>query len=239
MSFRDGSYEESTLVCVTYPSYSSKYFATVCLAAVASDGTSRRIYPVPWEEYQSKRPTVGDVIRYKVRETDTARRESCKIHVGSLEVVNHEDPDHLYQEVSSRVRSLCDLQTQEEITLGFTEPEVNGLSVDESEEKLEEAKKYNNQLTLTGESLPVMAIPYHIRFRFECSPNCRSEHNIMCEDLRFCNKFWEFGQDSGIEGIESEYRSWFSELSDPVFMLGTHHRWGSWLIISILAKEMM
>lgn len=235
-----GETEECTLVCVTYPSYSQKYIATVCMAGITSNGELRRIYPVTWEEYQTKRPKVGERIRYKIRETATKRKESCKIYSDSIEIVSHANSDSLLSMIKGQCTTLCDLQDQDSQSLGFIQPTINDLSVDESSNHRRKAAKYNEQITLEGDSLPVMILPYQVRFHFDCSTGCETDHAILCEDIRFCNKCWEFEyRTDNIKDIEEEYVEWMTQFSDLYFMVGTHHRWGSWLVISLLSSNLL
>lgn len=235
-----GETEECTLVCVTYPSYSEKYIATVCMAGITADGELRRIYPVTWKEYQTKRPSVGEQIRYKIRETATKRSESCKIYSDSIEIVGHADADSLLSDIQSRCTTLCTLQDQEAQSLGFIDPVVNDFSIDSSSEHRQKAEKYNEQRTLEGDNLPVMTLPRQVRFRFDCGPNCETDHRVLCEDIRFCNKYWEFDYRlDSISEVEVAYSEWAEQFSDMYFMVGTHHRWGTWLVISLLAPQLL
>lgn len=168
------------------------------------------------------------------------RSESCKIDLNSMEIVGRAGTDSILSDIQAQCTTLCALQNQETQSLGFINPTINNLSIDSSSEHRQKAKKFNKQRTLGGGNLPVMILPHQVRFHFDCDPHCETEHKVLCEDIYFCNKYWEFDykSDSASE-IEDEYSEWMEQFSDMYFMVGTHHRWGTWLVISLLTPQLL
>lgn len=82
--------EKILILAKTYPSQSSKYVETSCVAGINEDGVMRRLFPVPFrmisDAQQFKKWQWVDVCIAKV--THDHRNESHKIYVGTIDCQN-------------------------------------------------------------------------------------------------------------------------------------------------------
>ena len=234
--------ERCLLLCMAYPDISENYGATVCMAGITEEGEYRRIYPVPFDTFKEFDFHKRHWIEYEIREKGDYRKESYKIRPNSVDIEKEIEYEEVGQICRERVNSIDELnrkKSQDDTSIGIIKPnEVFDFTIDESESRREEAEKYNQQETLTASNLPKV-MPHHVRYHFHCSPNCSTRHQIMCEDIEAGMLYWRLrNQYDSIDTVEEKMKqkfvNWMTEERDLYLMMGTHYRWKSWLIISVL-----
>ena len=235
--------ERCLLLCMAYPDISEQYGATVCMAGITDEGEFRRIYPVPFEDFRDIDFHKRHWIKYEIREKGDYRKESYKIRPASVEVgaeMSYEEVGRICEDHQTSIEELDQRKEEDETSLGIVKPsEVFDFTIDESEHREELAEEYEEQQTLTGESIPIDVIPHHTRYHFHCSPDCTTRHGIMCEDIEAGLLYWRLRDrydsiDVVEEKMKKKFVDWMTEERDLYFMMGTHYRWKTWLIVSVL-----
>lgn len=230
---------------MAYPDYSDSYGATVCMAGITDEGDLRRIYPVPFDKFKEIDFAKRRWIEYDVREKGDYRKESYKIDPDSVEVGDKIPYREVGRWVDDRVTTIDELnrcQKEDDTSLGFIKPEPEDLLIQEDEQRARRAQQYDEQRTLTGDSMPVDVIPHYLRYQFSCGDGCTTDHEIMCEDIEMgmlyrnlTNKYDSLNVVE--EKLKQKFVDWMVEERDLYFMVGTHFSWGSWLIVSVLYPE--
>lgn len=238
-----GDTERCLLLCMAYPDISEQYGATVCMAGITEEGEFRRIYPVPFEDFRNTDFHKRHWIEYEIREKGDYRKESYKIRPASVEIgeeVSYEEVGRICEDYRTTIEELNRRQEEDETSLGIVQPtEVYDFTIDEAERRVELAKEYEEQQKLTGETVPINVIPHHTRYHFNCGSNCTTRHQIMCEDIEAGQLYWRLRErydsiDVVEEKMKEKFVEWMIEGRDLFFMMGTHYRWKSWLIVSVL-----
>jgi hypothetical protein len=238
--------EKLLILCKTEPTISDKYEELVCVAGITEDGDFRRIYPVPWETFFSnndKRFKKKQWIEYELREENPSgdvRPESRKIVNDSIKVKGEASYREIMGLLDENLTTLEELnqKDQEEVSLGVIQPEkILDIYAEHnsSHEKAEEGKK---QRTLGGDEavrIDVNEVQYH--YEFECCEEC-SGHDMLCEDWEVSelhrNLIEKYDQDEAEEKVIEKIRSVIEDKPDTYLLVGTHHRWGTYLIISLI-----
>lgn len=237
--------ERCLLLCMAYPDYSESYGATVCMAGITEGGDLRRIYPVPFDKFREINFQKRRWIEYDVIEKGDHRKESYKIDPDSVEIgdmVPYPEVGRRIEERAITIEELNQRKDDDDTSLGFVRPEPDDLLIQQDEERAQRAKQYNEQMTLSGDSMPVEVIPHYLRYQFSCGDGCVTSHEIMCEDIEigmlYRNLMDEYNSlDIVEEKIREKFVDWMVEERDLYFMLGTHFTFGSWLIVSVLYPE--
>lgn len=238
--------EELLILCKTEPTVSSKYQELVCVAGITKEGKFRRIYPIPWENFfsdSSKKFKKKQWIEYELREENPSgdnRPESRKIVNDSIEVKDRASYHEIKSLLDKNLTTLEELnhKEQQEVSIGVVEPKeiINVYSEhNPSHEKTEEMKK---QKTVTGNDsvrIDVNDVQYH--FEFRCSENC-NEHDMLCEDWEVSelhrNLIKKYEDDITEDKVINKIKSVIEDKPDTYFLVGTHHQWGTYMIISLI-----
>jgi hypothetical protein len=228
---------------MAYPDISEQYGATVCMAGITEDGEFRRIYPVPFEDFRNTDFHKRQWIEYEIREKGDYRKESYKIRPASVEIkeeVSYEEIGRICHERKTSIEDLNDKMEDDETSLGIVKPnKIYDFTIDESDRRGDLAEEYDEQQNLSGESIPIDVIPHHTRYHFHCSKECDTRHEIMCEDIEAGLLYWNLRDEyDSIDMVERKMKEkfvdWMARERELFFMMGTHHRWRSWLIVSVL-----
>jgi hypothetical protein len=236
------------VLCRAIPEESKKYFHTVCVAGVTDKSELRRIYPVPF-----KPRVFGGGIPFRKKEWMEAnlsppddkwdkRPESRKIDMTSVKVLTKADDNEVRKIVRSHLSVNVGAIEASGASLGFIKPkfldyELDILStsvLDEQAMISEEGLSPQNMVKLKQESI----------YRFVCQDRsgctCLNQpHKISIHDWEV-NELYRnvVGRDKDPRVITAKMRAkwfdWMKDERDTYFMMGTHHRWKNWLIVSVL-----
>lgn len=224
-----------------YPVVSNKYQELVCVAGITESGELRRIYPVSWETFWYQKGFKKKAwIEYDTlgSKKEDSRRESIKIDpktiVNAGEASFKEILKLIAPHVSTVEYHVKDFKETNK-SLGFVKPTILDFIREERLNKRMEGLK--PQQTLDGKSaVRIDLIPEQLSYVYKCDSNEERSHTQMCED-------WEIGAlyrrylpdtDKAFEKCKQKFLTDLPKKKDLHFMLGTHFRWKTPLIISVL-----
>ena len=249
-------FENLLILTKTYPSPSSKYRETTCVAALNSSGEMRRIFPVPfrllegrsrftkWEWIKVSTSITSDDNRPESRHIDIESIERMGIRIGTK--LSWADRRRWIMPHIIEGFSLLEARRQDTgATLGFIQPlrlvelqikkqkETDWTERDKTrllQEGLFDSKEVKNRSLLKK-------LPYDFYYRYESSSNgetCIYKHKIV--DWEVGALFWNCLRKHGRNWEEPFRNKLESELpkKDLMFLMGTIHRFpGQWLIVGL------
>ncbi len=239
----------------TYPVPSKKYGETVCCAGVdAATGKWVRMYPVnfrslaeyakfeKWQFVQASWTSSADDSRPESRKVfqDTIR-VGQKLEAGGGWAQRRRWLDPLLDQSIEALR-LEQIQTKK--SLGVIRPRViKRLIIRPTDPWDTESRDSLVQLSLdwTNSSTPtgnLEILPYDFLYEFECYDAECQGHTMEIFDWELAQAFRNFRRRYGPAGWEAKLRQKYeTELPtrDLHLLLGTHHRWGNWLIVGVIA----
>jgi hypothetical protein len=247
------------LTVKAYPEPSKKYGSSVCLAGITDSGEFIRLFPVPFDLFRSRKiPKYSWIEVECTRVNDyTGRKEShkvrrdapnCGITVVDDSLVRTEGGRTPWIERSRKVmplrsESIEELQRkfgEDRTSLGIVK--VNSLldfhyrkPLDEFERDVEEGRSTQIQRNLYGIDRSLLeVIPHNFYYRFKCCQDC-PEHDMSFEDWELFESFrsWRRNyKDNDVlwTKLREKYLDWF-RARDLHFFVGTHSRWGNWMIV--------
>lgn len=238
--------ERTLLLCIAYPEISKKYEIKFCMAGITENGEFRRIYPVPANIYRRMDFHKRWWIEYELLGQGDHRKESKKINPRSIRIgeeVSYDEVREILEEKVSTIEELNEMKEKDDTSIGIIKPIVKDFQIREEQSRAEQKKQIEKQKTIYGRRLPIRIIPHWLGYEFKCDDNCNG-HRILCEDIEVGQLYWNcLKQYEYMRNVETKMRqklvSWMQETRDLYFMLGTHFRWGTWLIISILYPPKM
>lgn len=241
--------ERVLILCRAIPEESRKYFRTVCVAGVTKSDEFRRIYPVPFKPF---RPGAGipfhkkdwvEADLYPPGDKRDQRKESRRIEMNSVQVLEKASDDDVRGVINSILSpSLANLESSG-ASLGFIKPrvldyEVKIVSTDTVDEQA--------QIEADGSLSPrgLVRLKQESKYHFVC----QDRKNCICGDSPHKMQIldWEVNElyrhviekDKKPAIIEQKMRQrwfdWMTKERDLYFMMGTHHRWKNWMIVSVL-----
>jgi len=241
------SIEKILVLAITYPDYSKrKKYYTLCIAGINEDFELFRIFPIPLHYYIKNTDILKKYnwINCKLLESGDYRNESYKVDCRSICSQNLKN-FNLFSKVNENYCTLEDLENikADNFSLGFIKPIITGISLSSTKARMKKKRFLSNQLTLFSGNLGENYIPYLIRFEFRCesSDNCTG-HNIICEDIFFW-KIIKKSLDNGYplneieENLKTNYLNSLIGRKDIIFFVGTHVKYKTWLIISIIYPD--
>lgn len=212
------------------------------MAGITDEGEYRRIYPVPWEDFTETDYKKRYWIEYEILEKGDYRKESYKIKPETVEVGEEVGYEEVRTQLENRVTTIPELdekKEREDVSIGIVEPNIHDFHIVESDIRRQKAEKYNQQKTITGDEIPIYYIPHLTKYQFDCGQGCTTDHDIMCEDIEMGELYRGLRKrhdDIGTveEKMRERFVDWMVENRDLYFMIGTHHQYKTWLIISVL-----
>lgn len=240
----------------TYPSPSTKYGETVCCAGI--DAETRdwiRMYPVNFrslEQYAKFKKWQFIDAAWSPSPSD-GRPESRKVHqdtIRSGEVLpaGSRWPARmrwLEPLIDASLESLKTEQRRTNKSLGAMRPKrIKRFIVRKAEGWDAEAKDELQQLSLQWTDSPeprghLEQLPYDFLYEFECDDaSCSGTHQMEIFDWELGQAFRNFRRKYGPKAWVAKLREKYEQelpRRDLILLLGTHHRWRSWLIVGVIA----
>lgn len=238
----------------TYPTPSTKYGETVCCAGLDTQtGSWVRIYPVNFrslDEYKrfSKWQFIEAVWSPP---RDDSRPESVWVHQDTIVPGAFMRPgagwaarrQWLDPVVNPSVEALWDRHRQSGTSLGVVRPATidkfiirpaSGWDVASKDDLAQLSMNWTQSAAPTGD---LEIIPFDFLYRFHCRGDGCQGHEMEIFDWEIAQSYrsWRrsYGEIGWRRAMEEKY---FGELpsKDLHLVLGTHHRWGSWMIVGLL-----
>lgn len=240
----------------TYPSPSTKYRETSCVAAINEKGEMRRIFPVPYRLLDGKQQFqkwewINALI---TKATNDLRPESYRIDVDSIQRLSKLKADKAWAERIQWINSqiVCNFDVLEQRrqesgeTLGFIRPSNVKLKIQKSDKPdwtPEEKQKLLRDGLFDNENVkqrvPLKKVPYDFYYEYECISKAESKvlkHKIT--DWEICALYWRCVRDYGDEWqtyFLKKLQGEFTKAKDLIFLMGNMKRFPmNWLIVGLL-----
>ena len=251
--------EEILILTKTYPSPSSQYRETTCVAGINRAGFLRRVFPVPYRlldgDAQFKK---WEWISAKLVKTDKDHRpETRRIDADTInrsgnviKVKNGDWSERLRWIEPHVVSSFCALEQRRQATgetLGFLRPSrLLELTIKKAEtpdwtdsDKIKLSQEGLFDSVEVKQRKPLRKLPFDFHYRYECSSNgVTQEHVHKLTDWEVGALYWKCVQTYGPAGWEEKFRQrleveFFAK--DLMFLMGTIHRFPDhWLIVGFV-----
>lgn len=245
-SVSTSSHEEKILIlCRAVPEESRAYFQTVCVAGITNKGEFRRLYPVMFKPF-----VAGGGIPFHKKEWIRAttlppddkrdtRPESRKLDISSVVVLNREDDEAIRRIVLRHLSPSVKAIQDSGASLGLLKPKIIDFEC-----QIESTDEWSrDQVDLEGRPIGKIGLGQQSRYKFFCEERkgCCGErpHSMEIHDWEV-NELYRniIRRDKKHTVIEYKMRKklfdWMTTTRDVFFMMGTHHRWKTWMIVSIL-----
>ncbi len=233
--------------CKTYPAVSTKYTETVCTGGVQPDGEFVRLYPIPFRFLDpSQQYGRWDIVRvHAYRDTKDTRPESWHLEAGTpIEVLKHVSSEkERWQWMQKAVHESADSMEAAGITNGLVriEPLEFYWQPDKKEwTPTQLSVIQQGDLFATTEQMKQLAerVPWEFRLKYrECSTGREADSKVLA---------WSYYQgyrrelaetrepEVAMEAIAQKVReSIFSSQRSVFGILGTHSRFGHWMISAL------
>jgi hypothetical protein len=183
----------------------------------------------PFKKYQ--------YIKYEViAKCGDGRRESRRVDMDTLEPLGFASQNTISAIIREKTSaSLEYLRDREKRTLGIIRPE----SVDSCFAGNNGQARTGKYTKSRGSAFKMNLLPFWVWISFSCRPRCNG-HSIMCEDMELGNYYRRgFDDNTRAEAFRAAESKIASHLNDSnvYFLVGTHVRWKSWLIISLISQQ--
>jgi hypothetical protein len=242
------------VIAKTEPSPSTKYGSSVCTAGITDEGEFIRLYPIPFRVFCDRETKFNKYDWIEVeceKATDDLRKESYKIK-GDIRVVGHIGTELNWAERNNLILPLRSKNFSEldenGASLGLVRPSevFDFLKTKASTGPLDDDVKTHRkamQMIFDFESeyarikpIPAISkIDAYYRYKFRCKDE-EASHEMMCEDWELYEsvRSWKdrYGTDEAVwDKIYEKFFDYFTKERDLHFFVGTHFRWGTWVII--------
>lgn len=253
--------ERILILCKTYPSPSTKYVETSCVAGMTESGDLIRLYPVPFrlvtDQQQFKK---WQWIDARVQHASDDRRvESHRLHVDTIKIgevvptakdwsqrrrwldmlpVFH-DFDALERARQQRGGPTLALLRPSRILALDTKPVKDRDWTPEEKAKLTQLQAQGNLFAHSDPDIRLLKkLPYDFHYRYECragSSVTSYRHKIV--DWEIGALYWNVERKHGTAWeapLRAKYETEFAS-KDLMFLMGTIHRFpDQWLIVSVI-----
>lgn len=237
------STREKILVLVrATPEESAKYGHKVCVAGINESNEWRRLYPFKFE-YGKKPIDFGkrDLIEVELTPPDNDKRKE------SRKVANHKnlhaplDTPEILRSILPLVSSIERL-SDEKASLGVIKPSLNDIVVKVNDVKIYDEQTYFSMTENFLETREKVKMPIEVRYGFKClgEQRCRGHKMILID--------WELNElarnilrkDKDPKVVEQKIKQKlynFMLKRDLYFIVGTHFKYGTWMIIGLFYPE--
>lgn len=255
--------ERILILAKTYPSPSSQYVETSCVAGISEQGIMRRLYPVPFRYIEESRKfKKWQWIEARIHKaTKDHRPESHRIYVDTIECGEEIDTKDKWRRRRTWIdkipsfTSFTAMESRREesvATLALLRPkQILGLEISKArnqewtEEEREKLLREQMQGNLFSEAesrreireLRKVPLDFHYRYLFELPSGEVEERKHKITDWEAGMLYWNCHRDHG-ENWEEPFRAKLEKdlmARDLMFLMGTVHRFpDQWLIISLI-----
>lgn len=248
---------EILLVVKTYPERSRKYGNTVCTAGILEDTNEWvRIYPINYNVYNRLNLKKFIKFKAKIRKDKSdylGRKESHKIDQNTIKVIDdhltnthgkgvwEERIEILEKILSPSIKRLNSKYYKDKTSLGIIKPVQEDIHfiISKPVNDIEVNIMKKIQLNLFGEKLKkVDRIEKAFSYKYKCGEEECKGHKMICEDWELLEAFRSWRRIySNPDKLEKKLRNKFEwgmiNKKELYFILGTHWRFPTWLIIGL------
>lgn len=247
---------EILLVVKTYPTRSKKYENTVCTAGILEDTNEWvRLYPLRMEKVIEKK--LKKFVRFKAKiMKDTSdylsRKESYKIRDSSIEIIDDsltitsnkdvwDERTKILKKVSFKsVEELKEKFSLDRTSLGIIKPKINSIkfNIKKPINEIRIEKEISTQYDLFGgKQKKVDKIEKAFSYKFQCNDEKCTKHDIICEDWELFQAFRDWqkkypNEKVFVKKLREKFNDWMIN-RDLYFIMGTHWRFNTWIIIGL------
>lgn len=254
--------ERILILAKTYPSPSSQYVETSCVAGITEDGCMRRLYPVPFRLIEeSQKFKKWQWVELRVEKASKDRRpESHKVYVDDIVCGKQIDTKHEWTErrlwlekipTFDSVDAMDAARRDEGISLALLRPgHVLGLDIvpaRQSDWTSEEREKLTRDL-MQGELFSEAEVRKEMRelrkvpfdFYYRCiysTPDGEREYRQKIIDWEAGALFWNCQRSHGDNWVQPFREKLEKNLTgkDLMFLMGNLHRFqDQWVIVSLI-----
>jgi hypothetical protein len=231
--------KEKILVFVrATPEESTKYRYKVCVAGITEKNEWRRLYPFKFVygekliDFKKK-----DVIEVEICEPDNDKRRESRKVLGYRNLNAPLDDDKALKQLLPLISSIEKLES-EKASLGVIKPVLTGVEIKVNDTKIYDDQAYFSVAGDFMEKREKVKIPIELRYHFKCDnePACKG-HKIILID-------WELNElarnilkkENDPNVVEQKIKEKFYDFMlgrDLYFILGTHFKYGTWMIIGL------
>ena len=250
MEASDTLRERLLILCRATPEESKRYTRTVCVAGLTDHGELRRIYPVPFRQFV---PAGGIPFRKKQwieadlgppESKQDRRRESRRINLRTVSAGPRVEDSEVRLAITPHLaQNIASLEANG-ATLGILKPDIVHYDVTITSTDLT-----TGQMTLdpgdTGTRVGLAKLGQESHYQFNCPKRtgCVCEkhpHDMICLDWEVNELYRNIIKSGTTAPAQIEYKMrqrlfyWMRNDRETYFMLGTHHLWRSWMVVSII-----
>lgn len=257
-----GRVERILILAKTYPSPSSQYVETSCVAGIANDGSMRRLFPVPFrmvEDAQQFKKWQWVEVRVE-KATKDHRPESHRVFVDTIhcgEVIDtkkawasrwpwldkmpsFESFDAIEAARLADGLSLALLRPKRLIGLDITKSRHADWTDEEREKLLHDQMQGNlfSEVEQRRELKQLRKIPFDFYYRYLCdTPDGDKEHRHKIVDWEAGALYWNCQKSHGSDW-QQPFRAQLEKklgATELMFLMGNLHRFQEqWLIVSLI-----
>jgi len=242
------------IVVKTYPSPSKRYGETVCCAGIdAATGGWIRMYPVNFrslDEY--RRFAKWQFVDASWEPSKDHRPESRHVHQDSIQAGDaigagpkgwRRRREWLDPLLDQSLETLEEDRLRTGKSLGVIKPRrIKALVIRDAEtwDAASQADLVQLSLDWTSSAAPsgsLEHLPFDFIYQFTCQDDRCSGHEMKVLDWEMAQAFRNFRRLYGRAGWEAKFRQKYAEWvpsRDVHFVVGTHHQFGSWLLVGVL-----
>jgi hypothetical protein len=250
------------ILCKTYPSPSSRYSETSCVAGVENRSSLVRLFPVPFrlidDERKFKKWQLIEAVLEKSK--DDHRGESHRIKIDTIQAsakpITTKNHWRTRRELISRIpiqHDFAEVEANRELrgeTLALLRPgEIVSFDItptdtpDWTEAEVDKLIQHQRQIGLfdAGDRRAIRRLrklPFDFHYRYRCETSSGAvEYRHKIVDWEIGALFWRCQKLHGASW-EAPFRDKFERalpLTDLIFLMGTIHRFpNQWLIVSLI-----
>jgi hypothetical protein len=241
--------EKVLVLCRAIPEESKKYSETVCVAGITDKKEFRRLYPIKftpltqgggipfgkknWIQVSTSLPEDG---RDK-------RPESRKINMKLVKVLQKITDEELVSYIQPLVSPSISSIEKSGASLGLIKPKILDYNID-----IEDTSLFDKQLGIApnGSSFKKgkIKLDQESSYSFVCEKqsdcSCKNKpHNLRILDWEVNELFRNVVKNTTNQvdirlKMKAKMLNWMKNERSPYFMVGTHHRWKTWMVVSFL-----
>lgn len=234
--------EKMLVLAKAYPEYSKNHGWVMCTAGITDKGQWRRVYPVEMDIYIKGKFSKRDWIEYEIKEKEgwDSRKESKRVLTSSIRVVGNEDTESVRRMLKERLTTLEKLKSDyylDKTSIGVIKPKITDFKLKPRDWDEEVKRTILTQTTLT-DTFKADLLDKRPQYMFSCGGSDCKSHSIICEDMEAMMLYKKmkngYSDKDVVYNKVKEKLSDFMKKRDLYFIMGSHFRFPTFLIISLM-----